>query len=137
MLCLWNGKRISLNIQFDGFLTSNPLEKDNEKLSLLIIFDGLDELSQQGKIAAEVARDFVEEVRRLVDSFNYYKTRLQVLISGREVVIQANRSKFAQPHQLIYLLPYFVNEEEKKQHKYIDKHNLLEEDQRQLWWQKY
>ena len=124
-------------IQFDGFLTSNPLEKDNEKLSLLIIFDGLDELSKQGKFAAEVARDFVEEVRRLIDSFNYYKTRLQVLISGREVVIQANRSKFAQPHQLIYLLPYFVNEEEKEKHEYIDKHNLLAEDQRQLWWQKY
>ena len=53
------------------------------------------------------------------------------------MVIQANRSKFAQPHQLIYLLPYFVNKEEKKQHKYIDKHNLLAEDQRQLWWQKY
>ena len=124
-------------IQFDGFLPYNPLERDNNELSLLIIFDGLDELSKQGKVAEQVARDFVEEVRRLVDNFNHYKTRLQVLISGREVVIQANRSKFAKPRQLLYLLPYFVTEKDKKQHNYLDKQNLLPEDQRQLWWQKY
>jgi polyhydroxyalkanoate synthesis regulator phasin len=53
---------------------------------LLIIFDGLDELSKQGKIAEEIAKQFVEEVRSRVWQFNQHKTRLQVLLSGREVV---------------------------------------------------
>ena len=120
-------------VEFDDFLADNPLEISNDKLRLLIIFDGLDELSMQGKAAEETARQFIEEVRFLVTRFNQRKTRLQVLITGREVVIQANRSKFRQPQQLLYLLPYFVMNEDD----YNDEQNLLVEDQRHLWWQNY
>ncbi|NER22760.1 MAG: pentapeptide repeat-containing protein [Symploca sp. SIO1C2] len=122
-------------VQVEDFLPHNPLDRSDGEPRLLIIFDGLDELSMQGKIAAEAAREFIEEVRLKVNQFNQHKTRLQVLISGREVVVQANRSKFRQLQQLLYLLPYFLTEEESKG--YIDKQKLLEQDQRQLWWQSY
>ena len=126
-------------VEFDGFLSDNPLERGNDTLRLLIIFDGLDELSMQGKIGEEVAKQFIDEVKLKVGQFNARRTRLQVLISGREVVVQANRSKFRKPNQLLYLLPYFVTEEEKKSREknYVDEQHLLEEDQRQLWWQFY
>jgi hypothetical protein len=37
----------------------------------------------------------------------------------------------------LHILPYFVAEEEINQKNYIDEQNLLEEDQRQRWWQFY
>jgi len=122
-------------VQVEGFLPHNPLDRSDGESRLLVIFDGLDELSMQGKIAAEAAREFIEEVRLKVNQFNQHHTRLQVLISGREVVVQANRSKFRQPQQLLYLLPYFLTEEEKED--FVDEQKLLKQDQRQLWWQSY
>ncbi|EDX73035.1 Pentapeptide repeat protein [Coleofasciculus chthonoplastes PCC 7420] len=123
--------------QVEKFLSHNPLDRENGESRLLIIFDGLDELSMQGKIAEQAAKEFVEEVRREVDRFNYQHLRLQVMITGREVVVQANRSKFRQPRQLLYILPYFVTKKERDRQKYIDDKNWLKEDQRQLWWQSY
>ncbi|MEO1671897.1 MAG: pentapeptide repeat-containing protein, partial [Cyanobacteria bacterium J06631_2] len=130
-------KAISEFAQTSCFLSGNLIERDNENLRLLIIFDGLDELSMQGKIAENAARDFVEAVRKLVMQFNSHQTRLQVIISGREVVVQANRNQ-RYPHQLLYLLPYVLHDEvERGMERYIDQENILEEDQRQIWWQNY
>jgi hypothetical protein len=118
-------------------LPPNPLEAENKVEKLLIIFDGLDELAMQGKIAEEVAQKFVSEVQRQVNAFNHVQTRLLVLISGRELVIQKNHSDFRKPKQILHVLPYFIEERERKQNNYIDDHNLLEQDQRQIWWDKY
>lgn len=138
-------KAVGEFVQTDGFLLENPLERDNEDLRIFIVFDGLDELSQQGKIAEEAAKNFVEEVRFLVSQFNSRKTRLQVLITGREVVIQANQNKFKRPQQLLYLLPYYLSEERQddednlvhKGYRYIDSQGLLKQDQRHQWWRLY
>ncbi|MDJ0620769.1 MAG: pentapeptide repeat-containing protein [Calothrix sp. MO_192.B10] len=125
-------------VQFDGFLPHNPLDLTNGESRLLIIFDGLDELSMQGKIAEQAAKEFVEEVRLKVTQFNHDRTRcLQVLITGREIAVQANRTKFRKPHQILHILPYLVQEEEIKNGNYIDEKKLLEIDQRQIWWQRY
>jgi len=120
-------------VQHDGFLPENPLEPRDQDLKLLIIFDGLDELSMQGKIAQEVAQNFVNEVRDQVKSFNQNKTRLQVLISGRDVVVQSNKNNFKKPQQIITILPYWVD----KSDDFSDVDNLLKVDQRHQWWQQY
>ncbi|MFN7257243.1 MAG: pentapeptide repeat-containing protein, partial [Microcystis sp.] len=120
-------------VQHDGFLPENPLEPRDQDLKLLIIFDGLDELSMQGKIAQEVAQNFVNEVRDQVKSFNQNKTRLQVLISGRDVVVQSNKNNFKKPQQIITILPYLVD----KSDDFSDVDNLLKVDQRHQWWRQY
>jgi uncharacterized protein YjbI with pentapeptide repeats len=120
-------------VQHDGFLPENPLEPRDQDLKLLIIFDGLDELSMQGKIAQEVAHNFINEVREQVKSFNQNKTRLQVLISGRDVVVQSNKNNFKKPQQIITILPYWVD----KSDNFSDVDNLLKVDQRHQWWQQY
>lgn len=122
-------------VNLDGFLPHNPLDTDHREDRLLIIFDGLDELAMQGKIAEKTAQDFVREVQRKVDRFNQQKACLQVLISGRELVVQANETAFRKEGQILYVLPYFLSENERKQ--YIDPEQRLEQDQRQLWWQHY
>ncbi len=48
-----------INSDIYGILPPNPLCLDNVESRLLIIFDGLDELAMQGKVAAEVAQQFV------------------------------------------------------------------------------
>lgn len=120
-------------VQHDGFLPENPLEPSDQDLQLLIIFDGLDELSMQGKIAQEVAQNFINEVREQVKSFNNNKTRLQVLISGRDVVVQSNKNNFKKPQQIITILPYWVGNSDN----FSDDDNLLKVDQRDQWWQQY
>ncbi|MEG5173923.1 pentapeptide repeat-containing protein [Microcoleus sp. B3-D7] len=125
-------------VNFDRILPYNPLEAEHREERLLIIFDGLDELAMQGKIAEKTAQDFVGEVQRKVERLNQHKTCVQVLISGREVVVQANETAFRKEGQIFYVLPYFLSEHDRKQHYYVDTdEKLLEEDQRQLWWQRY
>ena len=124
-------------VKFDRVLPDNPLEAEHREERLLIIFDGLDELAMQGKIAEKTAQDFVGEVQRKVERLNQHKTCVQVLISGREVVVQANETAFRKEGQIFYVLPYFLSEHDRKQHYYVDTEKLLEEDQRQLWWQHY
>ncbi len=132
-------KAVGEFVQIEGFLRHNPMERSDGEARLLIIFDGLDELAMQGKVAEETAKQFVEEVRSKVSQFNQHKTRLQVLLSGREVAVQANRSKFRELHQILHILPYFVTEEERddESNNIVDQQKLLEQDQRQLWWQSY
>ncbi|ARV61475.1 hypothetical protein BZZ01_25125 [Nostocales cyanobacterium HT-58-2] len=118
-------------------LPPNPLKRDNSVSRLLILFDGLDELSMRGKIDKDIAQEFVSVVQRQVEKFNDSDNcKLQVLISGRELVVQqAHSSVLRQTHQILHILPYFVTENQRK--KYVDKQELLNEDQRNLWWQKY
>jgi uncharacterized protein YjbI with pentapeptide repeats len=87
----------------------------------------------QGKIAQEVAHNFINEVREQVKSFNQNKTRLQVLISGRDVVVQSNKNNFKKPQQIITILPYWVGNSDN----FSDVDNLLKVDQRHQWWQQY
>jgi DNA replication protein DnaC len=122
-------------VNLDNFLPYNPLDSEYREDRLLIIFDGLDELAMRGKIGEKAAQDFVREVQRKVERFNQLKISVQVLISGREVVVQANEIDFRKEGQILHVLPYFLSEHERKH--YIDPQNLLEQDQRQLWWQFY
>jgi len=114
---------------------TNPLSPEENAVPSLIIFDGLDELAMQGKIAAELAQQFVRDVLRKTDQLNVRSTRLKVLISGRELAVQSNASDFKKPKQIFYVLPYFVAKNE--QRGYEDTHSLLEKDQRQQWWTNY
>jgi hypothetical protein len=54
----------------ERYLTGSPLSGSAGQDRLLIIFDGLDELSMQGKAAAETANHFVGEIITKIDKFN-------------------------------------------------------------------
>lgn len=118
----------------DSGLT-NPLAPDERAEPFLVIFDGLDELAMQGRVAAELAQQFVREAREKVDRLNYRGSRLKVLISGRELAVQSNASDFKRPKQILHVLPYFVSEDSRGEYKGTN--NLLEQDQRQQWWSNY
>jgi hypothetical protein len=114
----------------------NPLKSENSQNRLLLIFDGLDELAMQGKLATEVARDFLEKVKNDLRGWNQTDLKIQVLISGRELVVQHLGEAKDSP-QILHLLPYWLSEEDFKKDTYVDEQALLEIDQRQDWWRCY
>ena len=116
-------------------LPPNTLEREQSEPRVLLIFDGLDELAKQGKVGIEAAQQFVREAQKQIDRLNQRATRLQILISGRDVAVQANSAEFRREGQILHILPYFVPEPERKQ--YVDTHKLLADDRRDLWWQNY
>jgi hypothetical protein len=98
-------------VRYLQFFPSNPIDPKTGEERILIIFDGLDELSMQGKVGVEVSQQFIREIDNKVFRFNQAKTRLQVLISGRELVVQEHKSDFKKSQQVLHLLPYFISEE--------------------------
>lgn len=117
--------------------TYNPLENPQPNEKFLVIFDGLDELVMQGKTARDSAADFIDALEKLCHRFNTGDTTLlKILIAGRPISVQNADSRLrGTKQQVIYLLPYFLTEEEIK--KYEDTDKLLPTDQRQTWWHQY
>jgi hypothetical protein len=119
----------------DRWLRGNPLDGDGEH-RLLVIFDGLDELSMQGASAAEAAQSFVEQVLRLAGLFAAQGMKRQFLITGRDLAIQANAGRLHRPEQVLQVLPFHVDTKEPRV-EYRDPDNLLAADQRDDWWRRY
>ena len=126
-----------LRTDLDNILPPNPLEKGNVERQMLLVFDGLDELAMQGKVAAQVAQDFVREVQKKLLAFNRTEARVFALISGRDLAIQAIKTEFRKAEQILHVLPYFQTDEEKAKHTYNGGQELLQHDQRQTWWKTY
>ncbi len=132
-------------VKDEGVLLQNPLDPESPEPNLLIIFDGLDELTSQGKAASETARNFIHEVEKTVGRRNLNGNQLRILISGREIVVQENNSEFRHPRQILTLLPYFIAPHEFKKRissdddieVYDDPNNILNNDHRQQWWFNY
>jgi len=125
------------------FLVSNKyFEKTpigNEE-KLLIIFDGLDEISMQGKIGVEAARDFSRQIERLLLNYNHQKLQINIIITGRDLPIHEIEADFRKNSQVLHVLPYYVEREKEIQLftvEYIDEKKLLNEDKRNLWWERY
>ena len=106
----------------------------------LIIFDGRDELAMQGKAADATARDFVDEVLNTLSRYNgNNQIKWQVLITGRDLSVQASETRLRNQKQIIHLLPYYIDLENREINRgvYQDTNDLLKIDQRALWWQKF
>ena len=124
-------------VKMQNILSANPLDLESGEPRVLLIFDGLDELALQGKIGAQTAREFVREVIRKTDQLNQQSLRVQVIISGRELVVQSNETYFRKDAQVLSVLPYFIAEDDSTGFEYSDPSKLLASDQRQQWWKRY
>ena len=113
----------------------NPLEPTEASNQILIIFDGLDELAMMGKIGADSAKQFADDIERFIAVRNTVGLRIKVLISGRDVAVQSTEAIFKKENQILHLLPYYINDSDRKS--YEDADELLIEDHRTIWWKKY
>lgn len=125
-------------VRDEGILRANPLLKDNMTSQLLIILDGLDELSSQGQAAALTARNFVRSVIQAVERLNMQQLNVRVLFSGREVVVQESENELRQTRQVLTILPYYNQDRTHfSRGLYHDPSQLLELDLRNVWWKNY
>jgi hypothetical protein len=118
----------------EGIFPRNPLTQ-NPTDPVVLILDGLDELEMQGRGAQEMAQQFVADVVRTLSILNNQECRLQAIISGRELAVQSIEGSFRLPRQVLHFLPYLVIQAARRE--YVDTDKLLEEDQRDTWWQRY
>jgi hypothetical protein len=117
----------------EGFATpSDPL---------LLIFDGLDELTKPGDLADEQTKLFIEELRHHLGLWNEGGAKVLALLTGRTVYAQAKRPLLRlADHQEVAVLPYLVYQirrEELCERQKVSGEGLLEEDQREQWWRNY
>ncbi len=100
---------------------------------LLVIFDGLDELSGGGQTALKRSQKFLESLENWLAVRNRHDVNTLGLVLGRDVVIQkAEVSLSLAHHQTLLLLPFRVDETGLLG----DKSTLLK-DQRKEWWRKW
>ncbi len=123
-------------VRDEGLLGFNPLDPERAAPGLVLVFDGLDELASMGKAATQVARDFVQAVERMVERRNLGPNPINVLLSGRELIVQVNETEFRKPRQILTILPYWIAEDEQRK-EYSDPSSLLNQDLRDVWWKKY
>jgi uncharacterized protein YjbI with pentapeptide repeats len=114
-----------------------PGEPFDGDVPLLLILDGLDELSRQGSSGAQLARDFYQHVQQLVTTRNQGGLRLRVIVSGRPIAVQELETDARKTGQLLYLLPYAIGETSRQGWKWADPDRRLAVDQRHAWWMRY
>lgn len=120
-------------LESNRIFNKSPISKEGR---LLIIFDGLDEIMQQGKASLDAAHGFVSQVQQLLRDHNYTGVHLKIIITGRDLPVQTIEVNYKSAGQILHVLPYYISEEAAKNY-LDDDDNLLAEDQRKLWWQKY
>lgn len=118
-------------VKNNNFLSFDPFGQEQ----LIILFDGLDELPVQGQLLSDTANQFLRKVEKKIFNLNMHELRLQVLVSGRDVIAQQNESSLRKEGQTLAILPYYLNEEESET--FSDPKELLKKDQREQWWIKY
>ncbi|MFH0995920.1 MAG: pentapeptide repeat-containing protein [Pseudomonadota bacterium] len=142
-----------------GFLRHNPFTNNNGVSRTLAVFDGLDELSMQGKESQTVAEEFIRHLSTFVEIRNTKQLSLQVLLTGRTIFIQSNQAHFRDSKQILHIMPYSTGstrlignyniefskyngalsnlEDLFKSRSKLEYEDGIEENQRSKWWQAY
>ncbi|MCS3697578.1 pentapeptide repeat-containing protein [Salinibacter ruber] len=111
-----------------------------DETPLLLILDGLDELSKRGRVGADVARDFVDAINRALRGLNQGSVAVRVLLSGRRIAADAGAKILRDPTKVFNLIP-FVPEGDSDRYEDPDFLAFDEDeepiDHRDDWWQKY
>jgi uncharacterized protein YjbI with pentapeptide repeats len=120
-----------------GLFASNPFEQPDfasARNPLLLIFDGLDELSKPGDYADGETAQFMTRLNSALSQWNGRERTVLALITGRTASAQTHGHALdLGERQQLSVLPYFVSRKER----YHDPRGLLGADQRRDWWALY
>ena len=117
-----------------GF-TQSAVDVNAGEPELLLLLDGLDELSMAGKTGLAAAHDLIDQVGRLIDARNTKSARLLVLIGGREILVQSLENRLRKV-PIFHLMPYFHKDPAKQDHeqdRFTFADEFLARDQRHDW----
>ncbi|WP_340159886.1 pentapeptide repeat-containing protein [uncultured Hoeflea sp.] len=107
-----------------------------EDRTVVLIFDGLDELIQSGREGDAALREFIQHVEIFLNAVNRNKpkARIVAVVSGR--IGAADRASAAlgiSGGQIAHLLPFCLKDEEKRRFENDDA-DFVSHDQRDDWW---
>lgn len=102
----------------------------------ILIFDGLDELSQTDKTGLEIAKMLVDDLIKLVDRLDRDGWEPRIIITGRDLLIQAHERSFGEEGQVLILQPYRLKEDS-REIDYRGEESLLNAPQLEQWWTTY
>ena len=113
----------------------DPLEGLQENECLILILDGLDELSKVNEQAGALARGFVDSLILKVNIENAFeRARVLVLLAGRPIVTQQSTETFREPGQRVDILRLTVK---RRDYPNLTATADLRKDQRDDWWRNY
>ncbi len=114
----------------------DPLQGLTSGEPLVLILDGLDELSRVNEQSGAAARTFVESVLQNVfrENTSSDKARLLALLAGRPIVMRQSTETLREPGQRVDILRFRVDEED---YPNLAAPDDLRIDQRDTWWQQY
>jgi hypothetical protein len=120
----------------DDRLGCNPFAGIGADGPLILILDGLDELSRVSEQACAAAKTFVDDLRHKVFQENHgqISARVVVLLAGRPIVTRQSTATFRDPGQAVEILRLRVDEGEFPNLQATDE---LKTDQRDHWWRNY
>ncbi|MDG4603249.1 MAG: pentapeptide repeat-containing protein [Defluviicoccus sp.] len=121
--------------RLDSQLGGDPFEGLASGDPVILILDGLDELSRVSETGGQVARTFVESLNLNLAQRNvsHTKARVLALLIGRPLAIHEGAAVLNKPGQRVEILRLRVQEAEFPRTKKED----LPEDRRDHWWQNY
>lgn len=99
---------------------------------MTVVLDGLDELAWRPPSQVDAVRRFAAGCDALIERCRAQGTPLRMLITGDEESVQAAVAPYALAGQVLYLIPWYVPSVERG--RYSDGGGLLDDDQRQAWW---
>mmetsp|Transcript_27743 Transcript_27743/g.51640 ORF Transcript_27743/g.51640 Transcript_27743/m.51640 type:complete len:610 (-) Transcript_27743:905-2734(-) len=100
---------------------------------LLLVFDGLDELSGGGPEGLKVSQSFIQSLKVWLRSRNANTINTVCVVVGRDFVVRRAEARLGlAPHQSLEILPYSINERG-----LIGEATTLWLDQRGDWWRKW
>ena len=120
----------------------NPLESNHLRTRtkpLLLIFDGLDELTASVEVGEAISAAFLRELNTSLRLWGDHP--IWTIVTGRDAIFgHAEGPTMALPGELFHLLPYYVSGLEghtpNRDH-YHDPNSLLEVDNRKLFFSKF
>lgn len=103
---------------------------------LILVLDGLDELSRVNEQAGAAARNFVDNLihRVNVENRQSNKARVLVLLAGRPLVTMQTTEMFREPGQRVEILRLRVDLD---RYPNVEAEEALKVDQRDQWWRNY
>jgi len=122
-----------------SYFKRNPLSDSyflDGSRKIVLLFDGLDELTKPGEISDIEAKRFLMELRTTLLQFNVTRQRVIAVVTGRTAILQSTADAVrVKAESEVMVLPLFIAEYHRDI--YEDPLGLLNADQRLAWWQKY
>ncbi len=118
-----------------GLFPENSLTPRTSGPSLVLILDGLDEISLKGRIGPEAVRNCLNDIDRIARDLNTEGTSLQIIATARELTVQSAEADIRRMGHVVTMLPYYVDPKDRR--KYDDPDGLLSRDQRKIWWKRF